>query len=303
MKNVVITGSATGLGQALSVCFLRRGWRVWGSYHHSPHEAAFERCYAGQFVPFYLDAGREASVAEAALHIGRQLEAYGGRVNLLINNAACFSTGPLMEARTEELLQEYRVNVLAPLLMVRHFRPLFDVHSGSEARIVHISSFISRIPLPFIGSYAASKNALNTLHEVLDMELIPYGLRSVNILLGMVQTGTVERQLKKLQSFEHSAYRPYLEMRAAKAKHMNTHGYQTEAAAERIAQIACRPGARGTYVVARYAFLMRLLALFSGSSLFRYCMKKWYFTLSSDQQPEMPAPTTPHFSSAPKASQ
>lgn len=276
---------------------------MWGSYHHRPHEAAFEGCCAGQFVPFYLDAGREAAVAEAALHIGRQLQARGEHVNLLINNAACFSAGPLMEARTEEMLEEYRINVLAPLLMVRHFRPLFEVQAGSEAHIVHISSFISRVPLPFIGSYAASKNALNALHEVLDMELIPYGLRSVNILLGMVQTGTVERQLKKLQSFEHSAYRPYLEMRAAKAKRMNRHGYQTEAAAERIAQIACRPGARGTYVVARYAFLMRLLAFLRGSSLFRYCMKKWYFTLSSDQQSEMPAPIVSNFSSAHTANQ
>jgi NAD(P)-dependent dehydrogenase (short-subunit alcohol dehydrogenase family) len=283
-KNVLITGAATGLGAVLVTHFLEKGWRVWATYHKTPLPEALTSQYAEQLRPVPLDICDEASIAAAAATVGASLAYDGQRLHLLLNNAAAFSPGPLLELDAAAMLREYQSNALGPMLMVRAFRPLLTPSQSGRAAILNMSSYGSKVPLPFVGSYSASKAALNMLTDTLRLELIPYNLQIVNVLLGMVKTGVVDKQLERLGEFEHSFYWPYLRQRAAQAKGLAQKGCTPEYAAARIFEIAHQTFPANDYLVAQNPLALRLAAWLAPTRIFRYLMKRQYFTWNGTRE-------------------
>lgn len=65
------------------------------------------------------------------------------------------------------------------LCLVQAFLPLLGVDAdlqGLPGRIVMVSSVVGKLALPFIGSYAASKHALEGMSTSLRRELMLYGV-------------------------------------------------------------------------------------------------------------------------------
>jgi NAD(P)-dependent dehydrogenase (short-subunit alcohol dehydrogenase family) len=278
MKNILITGAATGLGAALSEHFLQQGCCVWGSYHSRLPDAAWVAKHQGHFLPFHLDLCQEAAIQAAATQVDHALAQKGEHLSLVINNAACIHTGPLLELTTAEMTEEYHVNVLAPVLMARYFRPLLAPRPDQRVNILNISSYNARVPLPFIGSYAASKSALSVVNRALDAELMPYRLRAVNILLGMVQTGVLEKQLERLPRFHDSDYWPWLQKRAEQAHRLSKRGYSVNEAAAHIVRIAQKPHPANEYTVAKQPLFLHLAAYLAQTRWYRHIIRNIYFS-------------------------
>jgi len=107
-------------------------------------------------------------VADPA-HRRALVEAAGGRIDLLVNNASVLGPSPQPQLRDyplDELRRVYEVNVLAPLALVQLALPRL----ARGARILNVTSDAAVEPYEGWGGYGSSKAALDQLTAILATE-------------------------------------------------------------------------------------------------------------------------------------
>ncbi|MEA2312616.1 MAG: hypothetical protein QOE28_2584 [Solirubrobacteraceae bacterium] len=164
MPTAIVTGASRGLGLALARALVRDGWRlvVDARGEDALHAAAQELEAHGEVVAIAGD------VADPA-HRRALVEAAGGAIDLLVNNASVLGPSPqpaLAAYPLEELERVYRINVVAPLGLVQDALPQL----APGARIVNVSSDAAREPYEGWGGYGSSKAALEQLTAILAAE-------------------------------------------------------------------------------------------------------------------------------------
>ncbi len=157
----IVTGASRGLGLALTRALVERGWRLVVDARDGD---ALDRAVAG------LD-GVVAVAGDVAdpRHRERLVQAAGGRIDLLVNNASTLGPTPLPELGSyplDELRSVYEVNVVAPLALVQLALPRFI----GGARVLNITSDAAVEPYDGWGGYGSSKAALSQLTAVLGAE-------------------------------------------------------------------------------------------------------------------------------------
>jgi len=103
-----------------------------------------------------------------------------GRLDILVNDAASYPDGTLLEMTPQDWDRVFRVNVTGSFMMMQAFARSV-VAGGRPGSIVSISSGSARSPRPGGAAYSASKAALETMSKVFAMELGEHGIR-VNIV-------------------------------------------------------------------------------------------------------------------------
>jgi NAD(P)-dependent dehydrogenase (short-subunit alcohol dehydrogenase family) len=161
MPTAIVTGASRGLGLALSRALAERGWRlVIDAREAGPLAAAAAELPDVVSLPGDVaDPGHRRALVEAA----------GGRIDLLVNNASLLGPSPqpaLADYPLDVLEQVYRVNVLAPLALIQLALPVL----GDDARIVNVTSDAAVEPYEGWGGYGSSKAALEQLTAILAAE-------------------------------------------------------------------------------------------------------------------------------------
>jgi NAD(P)-dependent dehydrogenase (short-subunit alcohol dehydrogenase family) len=173
----IVTGASRGLGLALTRALVDRGWRVVVDARDGD---ALERA-VGDLDGVIAIAGNVADPD----HRRRLIDAAGGSIDLLVNNASVLGPTPLPLLRDydlDALRQVYEVNVLAPLALVQLARPRF----AADARIVNLSSDAAVEAYETWGGYGSSKAALAHLTAILGAE--NPGLRAYAVDPGDMRT-------------------------------------------------------------------------------------------------------------------
>jgi NAD(P)-dependent dehydrogenase (short-subunit alcohol dehydrogenase family) len=171
---VLITGAAGAIAQALIAELKARGaTKIYAAARDVSGLAASDH-----LVPIKMDVAMDEDVAKAA--------ALAGDVTLLINNAGInhntsFMTAPDIAIAREEI----EINYLAPLRVTKAFAPVLIKNKGA---VLNLLTILSRVNLPFMGSYCASKAASLSLTQGLRGELTPKGVRIVAALPGAIDT-------------------------------------------------------------------------------------------------------------------
>src|ERR687892_2091939 len=160
----IVTGASRGLGLALTRALAERGWQL---VVDARGAGALESAVAGLegVVPLAGDVPDPD-------HRRRLVEAAGGPIDLLVNNASLLGPSPqpaLSKYPLEELRRVYEANVLAPLALVQLALPRL----GEGAAILNITSDAAVEPYPGWGGYGSSKAALAQLTAVLRVEHPP----------------------------------------------------------------------------------------------------------------------------------
>ena len=96
----------------------------------------------------------------------------------LVNNAGILIPGPLELITTAQLRQQYEVNVFGTHAATRACLPLLRPVAG---RVVLVGSISGVVTPPFMGAYASSKHALESLADALRVELSPWKI-SVSLI-------------------------------------------------------------------------------------------------------------------------
>mgnify|MGYP001816338506 CR=1 FL=1 len=189
MKSVVITGVSTGIGYGATEVLIGKGFHVFGSVRNTTDAARLSAQFGTGFTPLTFDVTDQQGIKAAADFVRQRLQ--GQRLSGLVNNAGIASTGPLLEIEPEAVRHALEVNLIGPVMVTQAFAPLLGVDpllNGPTGRIVNISSAAGVRALPFLGSYAATKFALEGYSEALRRELMMFSIDVIVIGPGPVKT-------------------------------------------------------------------------------------------------------------------
>jgi NAD(P)-dependent dehydrogenase (short-subunit alcohol dehydrogenase family) len=162
----VITGVSGGIGRALAIGFSRGGTKVVGIARNEQklHETA-SQCPDGMMDPIVGDVGSEEDVDRLFSHT---FDRYG-KVDVLINNAAVYPKGMILEQSPREWFEAQRINVLGIFLCSRKALP--PMMEKGYGRIINLGSFAGRAPVPGSSAYSASKAAVMSLTKAIAGEI------------------------------------------------------------------------------------------------------------------------------------
>ncbi len=189
-KNVLITGSASGIGRLMAQKIAARGAKVimW-DLNLSGLEALSEQINRwGYRAAAYhqCDLSNREEIAETA----QRVLAEQGPVDVLINNAGIVSGKPLLELSDEAIERTFEVNTLSLFRTTRAFLPAMVAKNSGH--IVTIASAGGLIGVPRMTDYSASKFAAIGFDDSLRVELkrLGYdGIRTTVVCPYYINTG------------------------------------------------------------------------------------------------------------------
>jgi NAD(P)-dependent dehydrogenase (short-subunit alcohol dehydrogenase family) len=183
-RTVLVTGASRGIGKETARRFESNGWRVYGTARDA------ERVDVGE--PLSLDVTDDESVRDAVERIVDD----EGRIDALVNNAGNSLLGPVEETDVEDARHQFDVNVHGPHRLVRAALP--HMRERGDGTVVNVSSVAGRVASAGMGTYAASKHALEALSDALRVEVAPFGVDVVLVEPGPVDTGFADNELDHL---------------------------------------------------------------------------------------------------------
>ena len=210
-RAILITGSSSGIGQAVAERFAARGWRVFASMRRpEAGEALRARAAAAgwQLETPTLDVTRDDSVSAAVEDV---LAKTGGRLDALVNNAGYYAFGALEETSPDELRAQLETNVVGVHRVTRAVLPA--MRARGQGTVVVLGSISGRVAIPMVGPYHASKWALEGMIEAWRLELIPFGVRVALIEPGPFATALHANE--RLAAASRQAASPYAALLAS----------------------------------------------------------------------------------------
>jgi NAD(P)-dependent dehydrogenase (short-subunit alcohol dehydrogenase family) len=160
---VLITGACGGIGSALCDVFAESGYHVVG--------IALSTTVGFPHAAIHCDIRTVARSQQSADELrAKVLEQTGGRLDVLVNNAALQIVKPCSELTRDDWANTLDTNLLAPFWLSRSFLPELRKVHGS---IVNIGSIHARLTKREFVAYATSKGALETLTRAMALDFAP----------------------------------------------------------------------------------------------------------------------------------
>lgn len=186
----LVTGGSRGIGRSIAQQLAARGWDVILTYQHD--EAAAQSVAVGiaaqgrQALPVALDVTAPESFPACLAAISDWLRARGQgmRLNALINNAGAHAPAAFGAISREDIDHLHALHFKGPLLLTQTLAPVL----ADAARIVNLSTSLTRHTAPGSLVYAAMKGAMEVMTRYLALELGPRGITVNTVAPGA--TGT-----------------------------------------------------------------------------------------------------------------
>lgn len=212
MKNILITGTSTGIGAAAAKVFASAEYRVFSVVRRKKDADNLKkeaRQYEKNIVPLIFDITDEKAIRRNAQKVSKILGEDSGLV-AIINNAGIALSGPITNMPLSEVRYQFEVNVIGHVAVIQAFFPLLKRGqniSGWKKRIINISSFGGAIGIPYLGAYSASKHGLEGLSTVLRREMRLYGIDVIIIRPAGTYTAIWEKSpVQNTETYSTSDY-------------------------------------------------------------------------------------------------
>lgn len=181
MKKILITGARSGIIYPV-IQKLKKDYFLYITVHTESELKRVKKMYQNDNVQcLKLDIMKDVDKV-------KKLD-----VDILVCNAAMAESGSLMEIEIDKVKNNFEVNVFSNLNLIQKI--VNKMIKKGNGRIVIISSLAGRMPMPFLGSYAASKAALSSFGRTLYYES---KLLSANIDFILIEPGLYKTGFNKL---------------------------------------------------------------------------------------------------------
>jgi len=201
-QKILITGASGGFGNLTTRTLLARGHTTVASMrdpYGSNRSSADELAAAGAHI-VEIDVTDDASVVAG---VQAAIEQAGG-LDVLVNNAGIGALG-LQEAFSPNDWQRlFDINVFGVQRMNRAILPYF--RQRKSGLLLHVSSLLGRMTIPFYGPYNASKWALEAMVENYRTELSAFGVDACIVEPGGFPTAFIDRLLKPSDTNRYAEY-------------------------------------------------------------------------------------------------
>jgi NAD(P)-dependent dehydrogenase (short-subunit alcohol dehydrogenase family) len=177
-KTILITGCSSGIGLCVAQGLQARGWRVFASARQATD---VERLTQLGLESLLLDLADSASIHAAMDEVLRRS---GGTLDALFNNGAYGQPGAVEDLGRAVLREQFETNLFGTHELT--CRAIEVMRRQGHGRIVHNSSLLGLVALPFRGAYNASKYALEGLTDTLRLELHGSGIH-----ISLVEPGPI----------------------------------------------------------------------------------------------------------------
>lgn len=191
MRNVLITGAAGGLGEAMVKKFVDEGDYVFAADLSTEALKNLEVIFPEKVTAIELDVTNSQSVQEAIDSICQDNE-----LHVVVNNAGIQHRDKIEDFPEEkwDLLQN--VMLKGPFLITKYVFPYMK--KQNYGRIVNISSVHGEMATPEKVAYVAAKHGVIGLTRVAALEGAEYGITVNAVLPGPVKTPLLVKQLDDL---------------------------------------------------------------------------------------------------------
>lgn len=178
MKKILITGACSGLIYPV-IQRLKENYFLYVTVHTDSERERVLRLYINS-----------QNIKCIKLDITKDLKKIDDLdIDILVCNAGVAESGSLFEIPMEKVKENFEVNVFSNLKLIQKVsKKMIDKGKG---RIVVISSLASKMPIPFLGSYCASKASLSMMSLIMHYEslLLTSKLDIILVEPGLYRTG------------------------------------------------------------------------------------------------------------------
>ncbi|MDR0846203.1 MAG: SDR family NAD(P)-dependent oxidoreductase [Lactobacillales bacterium] len=174
---VAITGASNGMGAAAAKLFASRGWQVYGGARRV-EKIPTENNIVALKLDVTVSASNEKFIAD--------ILADAGRIDVLINNAGYGEYGPVEDIPLTNARTQFDTNFFGAAELTQLVLPA--MRTQKSGRIINISSIGGDVYMPLGSYYHATKAALQQWSDSLDIEVEPFGIRSVVVQPGGTQS-------------------------------------------------------------------------------------------------------------------
>ncbi|MEY9929786.1 NAD(P)-dependent dehydrogenase (short-subunit alcohol dehydrogenase family) [Catenulispora sp. GP43] len=183
-KTALVTGSTGGIGRETALLLASAGASVVVSGRDAERGARTVQSITEQ-------GGRARFIAADLTDLDslRGLAEAAGDVDILVNNAAVFPGAPTTDQDVASFDSTLATNIRAPYFLTAALVPAMIAKGAGS--IVNISTMATRIGMPGLSVYSATKAALESLTRTWAAEFSPAGVRVNTVAPGPTRTDMV----------------------------------------------------------------------------------------------------------------
>ncbi len=222
-KVAIVTGAGRGIGRATALRFANEGATVICCSRTAAQITETARLVeqaGGKAVAVVADVGKEADVAR----LFAALDQFGGRLDVLVNNAATLVSKPVLELSVAEWDAVLAVNLRGAFICSQWAMRIMAAHNGGAiVNLGSLSGVANVEKFPGLAAYNVSKYGILGLTEIMAVEGKPYGIR-----VNAVSPGAVDTQmLREAAPHLHTSTTPadiadtILYLASDRARHLN----------------------------------------------------------------------------------
>jgi NAD(P)-dependent dehydrogenase (short-subunit alcohol dehydrogenase family) len=200
-KRILITGCDSGFGYFAAKRLDQLGCIVYANcLTKNGAEQLKEQC-SKRLVTLVFDVTQDAQVLQAAETLIKEFEGEGKELWALVNNAG-IGLGSFVEGTSiEDTRKIFEVNVFGVIRVTKAFLPLLRKNRRCPGRVINIASLAGRVAELGMGSYSASKFAIEAFSDALRREMIPFGVQVSIIEPGYFKTAILTPAVELQKSF------------------------------------------------------------------------------------------------------
>jgi glucose 1-dehydrogenase len=186
-KVAVVTGSGSGIGQAIAERLAKEGANLVVDYrdHIDQAQATQQKIAAagGKSILVQADVSKLADCTNLIAQSWQQL----GSCDILVNNAGIEKSADFVDVTEADFDAVMNVNFKGAFFLTQAFVRKV-VAAKRPGRVINISSVHEDMVFPHFSTYCASKGAMRMLMRDLCVELGPLGITVNNIAPGAINT-------------------------------------------------------------------------------------------------------------------
>jgi len=182
-KNIIITGTSSGIGFELVKIFSKKNHRVLALSRNNSklRDLNLEGVHA---VDFNLNDHDYFEINQFIKSVKK--------IDVLINNAGYLVNKPFSQTTLEDFNLVYSTNIISVAMLIKN--TIDYMEKGSNVlNISSIGGIQGSVKFSGLSAYSSSKGALNILTEMLAEEYKDQGIHFNSLALGSVQTKMLEK--------------------------------------------------------------------------------------------------------------